>query len=67
MLTFRKMKVSEIRIRRWICEHTCRDRFRNKLIHDKVGVASVTDKRRNARLRWFAHVKGRAPVRTEGA
>ncbi|KAK4359974.1 hypothetical protein RND71_022203 [Anisodus tanguticus] len=34
-------------------------RIINEVIRDKVGVASVEDKMREARLRWFRHVQGR--------
>ncbi|KAF3647835.1 hypothetical protein FXO37_19750 [Capsicum annuum] len=42
------------------------DRVRNEIIREKVGVASVEDKIREVRLRWFGHVMRRgtdAPVR----
>nr|XP_009613482.1 uncharacterized protein LOC104106609 [Nicotiana tomentosiformis] len=42
------------------------DKIRNKDIRDRVGLASVEDKTRKTRLRWFGHVKSRsadAPVR----
>ncbi|XP_060182471.1 uncharacterized protein LOC132612165 [Lycium barbarum] len=61
-----KMKVAEMRMLRWMCGHTRSDRIRNEDIRDKVGVASMEDKMREARLRWFGHVKRRdtdAPVR----
>ncbi|XP_059311654.1 uncharacterized protein LOC132063211 [Lycium ferocissimum] len=54
-----------MRILRWMCGHTRRDRIRNGSIWDKVGVATVEDKMREARLRWFGHVHRRctdAPV-----
>ena len=41
-------------------------RFRNEIIREKVGVASVEDKMWKVRLRWFGHVMRRgmdAPVR----
>ncbi|KAG5578290.1 hypothetical protein H5410_058424, partial [Solanum commersonii] len=37
--------------------HTRRDMIRNKDIWDKVGVGPMVDKIREARLRWFGHVK----------
>ncbi|KAK4347380.1 hypothetical protein RND71_033719 [Anisodus tanguticus] len=61
-----KMKVAEMRMMRWMCGHKRRDMIRNEDIRDKVGVASVEDKMREARLRWFEHVPRRdtdAPVR----
>nr|XP_016502030.1 PREDICTED: uncharacterized protein LOC107820285 [Nicotiana tabacum] len=61
-----RMKVAEIRMLRWICWHTRRDKFRNEVIRHKVGVAPVEDKMRELRLRWFEHVQRRsvnAPVR----
>ncbi|XP_070026368.1 uncharacterized protein [Nicotiana sylvestris] len=60
------MKVAEMRILRWMCGHTRLDRIKNEVIRDKVGVAHVEAKMREAMLRWFGHVKRRstnAPVR----
>ncbi|XP_059277595.1 uncharacterized protein LOC132031664 [Lycium ferocissimum] len=54
-----KMKVAEIRMLRWMCGHTRREMIRNEVILDKVGVAFMADKMREARLRWFRHVKMR--------
>ncbi|KAG5619410.1 hypothetical protein H5410_019234 [Solanum commersonii] len=36
------------------------DKIRNEVIREEVGVASVVDKLREARLRWFGHVKRRS-------
>ncbi|XP_070018806.1 uncharacterized protein [Nicotiana sylvestris] len=61
-----KMKVVEMRMLRWMCRHTRKDKIMNEVIMDKVGVESVEDKLRESRLRWFGHVKRRdidAPVR----
>ncbi|KAG5606833.1 hypothetical protein H5410_028325 [Solanum commersonii] len=60
------MHVAEMRMLRWMCWHTRSDKIRNEVIREKVGVASVVDKLREAKLRWFGHVKRRctdAPVR----
>ncbi|PHU18818.1 hypothetical protein BC332_09969 [Capsicum chinense] len=49
-----------------ICRCTRKDRIRNEVIRDKVGVTSVEAKMREARLRWFGHMMQRstdAPVR----
>ncbi|KAF3671555.1 hypothetical protein FXO37_07974 [Capsicum annuum] len=49
-----------------MCGLTRGDKVRNETIREKVGVASVEDKMREGRLRWFGHVMKRdtdAPVR----
>lgn len=50
-----RLKVAEMRMLKWICGYTRRDKIMNENIQDKMGVASV-DKMRKARLRWFEHV-----------
>jgi hypothetical protein len=60
------MVVAEMRMIRWICGHTMLDKIRNEVIRGKIGVASIEDKLREARLRWFGHIRRRpndAPVR----
>ncbi|KAL6516422.1 hypothetical protein OROGR_019727 [Orobanche gracilis] len=61
-----KMNVAEMRMLRWMCGHTKKDRLRNEVIREKVRVASIEDKMMENRLRWFGHVRRRhvdAPVR----
>ncbi|KAF3684224.1 putative pre-mRNA-processing factor 6-like [Capsicum annuum] len=61
-----KLKVAEMQMLRWMCGFNRGDRVRNETIRGKVGVASVEDKVREVRLRWFGHVMRRAtdaPVR----
>ncbi|XP_021725624.1 uncharacterized protein LOC110692850 [Chenopodium quinoa] len=62
----KKMEVIEMRMLRWICGNTLRDRIRNEVIRKKVGVTGIADKLRENRLRLFGHVRQRpegAPVR----
>ncbi|KAL6568984.1 hypothetical protein OROGR_000709 [Orobanche gracilis] len=61
-----KMNVAEMRMLRWMCGHTKKDRLRNEVIKEKVRIASIEDKMMENRLRWFGHVRRRpvdAPVR----
>ena len=49
-----------------MCGNTRRDKVRNEDIRTKIGVASIEEKMRENRLRWFDHVQRRptnAPVR----
>ena len=58
--------IQKLRMLRWMCGHTRKDRVRNEIIREKVEVASVENKMREVRLRWFGHVMRRssnAPVR----
>jgi hypothetical protein len=57
-----------MRMLRWICGHTRRDRVRNDDIRERLGVASVEEKLVQHRLRWFGHMQQRsadAPIRNE--
>jgi len=60
------MRVTKMRMIRLICGHMRLDKIRNEVIRTKIGVASIEDKLREARLRWFGHLRRGnmdAPVR----
>jgi len=61
-----RMRVAEMRMIHWIYGHTRLNKIRNEVIRGKIGVASVEDKMRETRLRWFEHIRRRSmdvPVR----
>src|SRR6218665_282878 len=47
----------EMRMLRWILGISLKDMQRNENIRKKIGVACITDKIREARLRWYGHVE----------
>jgi hypothetical protein len=55
-----KMSVAEMRILRWICGHTRKNRIRNDNIRDKLGVAPFQEKLVQHHLRWFVHIQRRS-------
>jgi hypothetical protein len=60
-----QLSVAEMRMLRWICGNTRRDRVRNNDIREKLGVAPVEEKLVQHRLRWFGHIQRRpteAPI-----
>ena len=62
-----QLSVAEMWMLRWFCGNTRRDRVRNEVIRDRVGVAPIEEKLTQHRLRWFGHVQRRppeAPVRS---
>ncbi|KAG2559730.1 hypothetical protein PVAP13_8KG003240 [Panicum virgatum] len=56
-----QLSVAEMRMLRWFCGHTMRDRVRNEVIRDRVGVVPIEEKLTQHRLRWFGHVQRRPP------
>src|SRR6218665_3154933 len=48
---------TEMRMLRWILGISLKDMHRNENIRKKIGVACITDKIREARLRWYGHVE----------
>ena len=48
---------TEMRMLRWILGITLKDMQRNENIRKRIGVACITDKIREARLRWYGHVE----------
>jgi len=56
-----QLSVVEMRMLRWMCSHTRRDRVRNEDIRDRVGVAPIEEKLVQHRLRWFGHTQRRPP------
>ncbi|VFQ87431.1 unnamed protein product [Cuscuta campestris] len=61
----RRLHAAEMRMLRWMCGKTRLDRISNEVIRRQVGMVPVEDKLREARLRWFGHVRrqdANAPV-----
>ena len=54
-----KMEVAELKMVRWALEVTRKDKIRNKYVRGTAKIAKLGDKLRNARLRWYGHVKRR--------
>ena len=56
-----QLGVAEMRMLRWMCGHTRKDRVRNDDIRDRVGVAPIEEKLVQHHLRWFGHIQCRPP------
>ena len=54
-----EMGVAEMRMLRWICGNTWRDKVRNEDSRTKIGVISIEEKMRENCLRWFGHARRR--------
>lgn len=54
-----KVSVTEMRMLRWMCSKSKRDKIRNDNIRESVGVAPTVEKMVENRFRWFEHVEKR--------
>ena len=54
-----KMEVAELKMVRWALGVTRKDEIRNEYVRGTAKIAKLGDKLRNARLRWYGHVKRR--------
>jgi len=54
-----RLERTKMRVLRWILGLTMKDKKRNDDIRRILGVACITNKVREARLRWFRHVQRR--------
>jgi hypothetical protein len=54
-----QLSVAEMRMLRWICDNTRRDRVQNDDIRERLRVAPVEEKLVQHRLRWFGHIQRR--------
>ena len=51
-----RMEVTEMCMLRWMCGNTMMDRIRKEELREKLGVAPLTAKMWENRLRWFGLV-----------
>ena len=54
-----KMEVAELKMVRWALGVTRKDKIRNEYVRGTAKIAKLGDKHRNAKLRWYGHVKRR--------
>ena len=54
-----EMEVAELKMVRWALGVTRKDKIRNEYVGGTAKIAKLGDKLRNARLRWYGHVKRR--------
>ena len=54
-----RLDVSEMRMLRWQCGVTRRDRIRNEFIRGSLKIAPISTKVKESRLRWYGHLRRR--------
>ena len=54
-----KMEVADLKMVRWALGVTKKNKIRNEYVRGTAKIAKLGDKLRNARLRWYGHVKRR--------
>ena len=54
-----KLEVAELKMVKWALGVTRKDKIKNKYVRGTAKIAKLGDKLRNARLRWYGHVKWR--------
>ena len=52
-----KMEVAELKMVKWELGVIIKDQIRNEYVRGTAKIAKLGDKLRNARLRWYGHVK----------
>ena len=60
------MSVAEMRMLRWMCGNTRKDKVRNEDIRTKIGIAPIEEKMRENRLWCFGHVRVDLHMRQSG-
>jgi hypothetical protein len=55
------ISVAEMRMLRWTNGVTKENRKRNEYVKGNIGLASIKDKKRENRSRWFGHVMRPGP------
>ena len=55
--TERKLERTEMRMVRFMCGVSLRDKCTNSDLRNRVGIDSIVDAVRRSRLRWFGHVE----------
>ena len=57
----RKTSVAKMRMLRWMCDHTRKDKIRNEVIRNKIEVVLIEKNMRKIKLRQFGYVR-RKPI-----